>query len=583
MESMTKNANARTSTETYLRLLTYLRALIWPFALSIIGFAIFAASQPALAKMMELIIDAIQQKDSDARWVLPLFAVGVFLVRGVGWFLGTYYNEFVGASVIRTIKEEVFAHLVRLPASFYDGMSQGELLHRVNNGVVRIQAALTGALKTLIREGFTIIALLVYVFYLNWKLSLVFLTVAPVISFLVSYATKRFKKISRKNEGALGDAMQVSKELVGNYGVVRGFGAEDYESRRYQKALDKAFDTQMKIRKVSSIFTPLSQVVIALAVAFIIFLLLTPQVLENSTTGELVGYLTAVALLPKPMRQLSGLTVIIQRGVVGADLVFEIMDEHTERDEGDYEVTRVNGDIRVEHLSFRYPAGTEEVLKDISFEVAPGEMVALVGKSGSGKSTLAGLLYRLYDVEDGSIFIDNVDINDYRLRCLREQVAIVNQNISLFDDTIRNNIAYGDREYSDDEVLDALEKAHALEIVEGLEGGLDTIIGENGLKLSGGQRQRLSIARAFLKDAPILILDEATSALDNESETMITKAIESLANKRTTLVIAHRLSTILKADRLLVMDDGRIVEEGNHEALLQQDGVYAALFRAQYS
>ncbi|MDX1694554.1 MAG: lipid A export permease/ATP-binding protein MsbA [Ketobacteraceae bacterium] len=580
---MTKNANARTSTETYLRLLTYLRALIWPFALSIIGFAIFAASQPALAKMMELIIDAIQQKDSDARWVLPLFAVGVFLVRGVGWFLGTYYNEFVGASVIRTIKEEVFAHLVRLPASFYDGMSQGELLHRVNNGVVRIQAALTGALKTLIREGFTIIALLVYVFYLNWKLSLVFLTVAPVISFLVSYATKRFKKISRKNEGALGDAMQVSKELVGNYGVVRGFGAEDYESRRYQKALDKAFDTQMKIRKVSSIFTPLSQVVIALAVAFIIFLLLTPQVLENSTTGELVGYLTAVALLPKPMRQLSGLTVIIQRGVVGADLVFEIMDEHTERDEGDYEVTRVNGDIRVEHLSFRYPAGTEEVLKDISFEVAPGEMVALVGKSGSGKSTLAGLLYRLYDVEDGSIFIDNVDINDYRLRCLREQVAIVNQNISLFDDTIRNNIAYGDREYSDDEVLDALEKAHALEIVEGLEGGLDTIIGENGLKLSGGQRQRLSIARAFLKDAPILILDEATSALDNESETMITKAIESLANKRTTLVIAHRLSTILKADRLLVMDDGRIVEEGNHEALLQQDGVYAALFRAQYS
>ena len=580
---MTTKTTDRSSTESYLRLLSYLKPLVWPFAVSIIGFMIFAASQPALAKMMELIIDAIQNKNSDARWLLPMGAVGVFLVRGVGWFLGNYYNEYVGASVIRTLKSQVFQHLIRLPAHFYDATSQGQLLHRVNSGVMNIQNAVTGALKTLIREGLTIIALLGYVFYLNWQLSLIFLLITPVIGFLVSYTTKRFKKVSRKNEGALGNALQVSKELVGNYGVVRGFGAEAYEARRYQKALDQAFKTQLKIRKLAGIFTPLSQLVVALAVAFIIFLLLTPQVLETSTTGELIGYLTAVGLLPKSMRQLSGLSIVIQQGLVGAELVFDILDTEPERDEGTVEIERARGDIDVQHLSFRYPAASEDVLRDISFHVKPGEMVALVGKSGSGKTTLAGLLYRLYDVSSGSIRIDGVDINDFKLSCLRRQISIVNQNISLFDDTVRNNIAYGDVEYSDAEIMAALEKAHALEIIQGLPDGLETMIGENGLRLSGGQRQRLSIARAFLKDAPILILDEATSALDNESETMITQAIESLANKRTTLVIAHRLSTILKADRLLVMDEGRIVEQGKHQELLDQGGVYESLFRAQYS
>ncbi len=571
-----------TSTESYVRLLGYLKGLYIPFTVSIFGFFLFAAAQPALAKMMQLIIDAIQQKNADARWLLPLMAVGVFFFRGVGSFLGNYYNEYVGASVIRCVKLQVFEHMIRLPAQYYDEMTQGELLHRINNGVTQIQAAVTNALKTLIREGLTIICLLAYVFYLNWQLSLIFLLVAPVIAFLVSYTSKRFKKISKKNEGALGEAMQVSKELVGNYGIVRGFGAEEYETQRYGKALEKAFLTQLKIRKIAAVFTPLSQVIIALAVAFIIFLLLTPQVLATSTTGELVGYLTAVALVPKPLRQLSGITVIIQRGVVGAELVFEILDAELEKDEGDYEVDAVQGSIKLQNLSFKYPASDKYVLSDINMDVQAGEMVALVGKSGSGKSTLAGLLYRLYDVEDGRIFIDGVDVNRYTLACLRKQVAVVSQNISLFDDSIRNNIAYGDNSYTDEEIYTALQHAHALEIVENLPEGLETVIGENGLKLSGGQRQRLSIARAFLKNAPILILDEATSALDNESETKITQAIESLAKTRTTIVIAHRLSTILKADRLLVMDNGVIVEQGIHADLLKKGGVYANLFKAQY-
>jgi len=330
------------------------------------------------------------------------------------------------------------------------------------------------------------------------------------------------------------------------------------------------------------VFSPLSQVVISIAVSVIIFLLLDPTILAANTTGELVGYLTAVALIPKPLRQLSGVSVTIQRGIVGAELVFGVLDEAEETDQGTYVTEGVEGGIRVENLSFKYPSTEHNVLSNIGFHVEPGEMVAFVGKSGSGKSTLMSLLYRTYDVEAGKIFLDDVDVNDYRLSNLRQHIATVNQNIALFDDTIRNNVAYGDSEYSDEQVIAALKSAHAWEFVEGLPDGLDTIIGENGLKLSGGQRQRLSIARAFLKDAPILILDEATSSLDNESEAKITQAIEALAKTRTTLVIAHRLSTIMRADRLVVLNQGSIVEQGVHSDLIEKGGVYADLFHAEF-
>ena len=568
---------------TYLRLLRYMKGLVWAFGLSIFGFVLFAAAQPLLAKLMELVINAIEQKDAEARWYLPAIAVGIFAVRGVGLFLGTYYNEYVGASVIRTIKGQVFGHLIRLPASYYDEISQGQLLHRLNSGVNQIQVAVTNALKILVREGLTIIFLLGYVVYLNWQLSVIFLLLAPFLGGLVAYSTRKLRKVAKKSEGAAGQAMQVSKELISNYGVVRGFGAERYESQRYENALNKTFVAQLRIRKISSIFTPLSQLIVASAVAVIIFMLLNPSVLAASSTGELVGYLTAVALLPKPMQQLSGVNVMVQRALVGAELVFNILDVETEKDTGTYETASVSGELNINHLSFSYPSSADRpVLHDINFQVRAGEMVALVGRSGSGKSTLASLLYRMYEVKDESIFLDGVDINQYRLANLRKHIATVNQNVSLFDDTIRNNIAYGDTEYSDEEIRDALKKAHAEDFVENLPAGLDTMIGENGLRLSGGQRQRISIARAFLKNSPVLILDEATSALDNESETIITRAIENLAKTRTTIVIAHRLSTILKADRLIVMHEGRIVEEGVHEDLLKRGGHYADLYHAEF-
>jgi subfamily B ATP-binding cassette protein MsbA len=579
---MTEPTARPSSLQTWKRLLRYLRGLTPYFLLSVGGFAIFGASQPMLAKLMELVIEALNTKNADARWTLPAFAVGVFAVRGVGFFIGNYYNEYVGTTYIARIKRDVFGKLTRLPAEYYDSVSQGQLLHRLNTGINQLQATITNSLKTLIRESITLVFLMIWVFYLNWKLSLTFLIVAPILGLLVSLSTKKMRKVARKNESAAGDMLQVSKELLSNYNIVRGFGAEAYELRRYEVALDRSIKTQLKIRKINAIFTPLSQLMVALAVAFIIFLLLDPSFMAQYTTGELIGYVTAIAMMPKSMQQLSGINVTIQRGLVGAELVFEILDQPDERDDGTYETDRVRGDLSVKELSFSYPNTTQQVLAGISFDVAPGEMVALVGKSGSGKTTLASLISRNYRVDDNHVFLDGVDINRFRLPNLRRHIAVVSQNVSLFDDTLRNNIAYGDASYSDEQIQQALIAAHAKEFIDNLPDGLDTVIGENGLKLSGGQRQRISIARAFLKNAPVLILDEATSALDNESETIITQAIEALASSRTTIVIAHRLSTIVKADRLLVMRDGRIVEAGRHEELLAAGGYYAELFNTVY-
>ena len=568
--------------KVYFRLLKFVRPYTGYFILSVLGFLMFAASQPMLAKMMELIISAIENKNIEGRYMLPAMAVGVFFIRGLGTFLGVFFNDLVAASVIRDIRKKLFFQLTLLPAKFYDQNPQGELLHRLGSGVGQIQGAITTALKVTIREGMTVVFLLGYVFYLNWKLSLVFVFIAPILALMVSYVTRRFKKIARKNEKILGKVMQVSKEMIGNYGVVRGFGAEGYEIGRYDRALDQAFDMQMKIRKLSALFSPVSQLMISVAMAIIIALLLSPVVLESATTGELVGYLTAMALIPKPLRQLSGVGIMIQRGVIGAEIIFTLLDEELEKDDGELELDKVKGEVQVSNLTFAYPDTDNVVLKGIEFKICAGEMVALVGRSGSGKSTLISLLSRTYDIDSGKIFIDGYDVCQIKLKNLRSHIAVVSQNIALFNDSIKNNVAYGDMGVDDWAIRQALVRAHAWEFVEGLPEGMDTIIGENGLKLSGGQRQRISIARAFLKNAPILILDEATSALDNESESIVTQAIEELASARTTLVIAHRLSTIKRADRLLVMDGGKIVESGTHEDLISQGGYYADLYKTEY-
>ena len=576
--------NSEASLGLYLRVISYLKGRIGQFLLSVFGFLMFGLSQPMLAKLMELTIEAIETQDATARWYLPAFAILIFVFRGIGSFLGTYFNALVGASVIRQIKLEVFRHMTCLPAAFYDSNAQGQLLHNLNASVTRIRSTVTNALKTVLREGFTIIALTIYVFYLNWQLSLIFLLIAPVLAFLVRIASKKLRAYARRNEMALGEAMQVSKELISNHGLVRSFGAEDYEKARYASAVKKAFKTQMKIRKVGTVFTPVAQLLVACAIGGIIFFLLSPSILAEHTAGDLIGYLTAIGLLPKSIRQLSGVGVTIQRGLVGAEMVFNVLDAEAEQDCGEYEAAtdQIEGRIEFRGLSFSYPNSDAVVLKNINAVINSGEMVALVGKSGSGKTTLASLLFRLYDVEQGTLFIDDIDVTKYKLSNLRQHITVVNQNVSLFDDTVRNNIVYGGVEYTDEQIFAALRRAHVLEFVEGLPNGLDTSIGEGGVTLSGGQRQRLSIARAFLKLAPILIFDEATSALDNESELVVSKALQELVEARTALIIAHRLSTVRRADRILVLEAGELVEMGTHEELLSKRGAYHQLYKMEF-
>jgi len=569
--------------KVYFRLMQYLKPLLLYFAVSILGFALYAASNPMLAKLNGQVIQAIEHKDSDARWLLPLFAIGIFLLRGVGSFLGGYYNSFVSASLVNKVRSDVFNHITRLPVSYFNTHSEGTILQRVTGSIGLMTQALTDSMKVMIREGLTVIALLGYIFYLNWKLSLIFLAVAPLLALVVSYTSQRFRTITRRNEGTNASLLQITREMISGHEVMRVFNGQAYENSRYNKTLDKSFRDAMKVTKINSLATPVIQLLVASALGGMIFLLLMPSVLASHSTADLVEYLTAVALIPKSMKQLSGLGVAIQRGIVGAQLIFQLLDTPTETNEGTFETDRSIGAIAVRHVKFRYHPAQDYVLDDISFDISPGEMIALVGKSGGGKSTLAALLQRFHDVDEGTIAIDGVDIRHYKLANLRQHVGLVSQNLVLFNDTIRNNIAYGAMNgCSDEEIIAAARKAHAMEFIKQQPQGLDTVIGDNGLQLSGGQRQRIAIARAFLKDAPILILDEATSALDNESEQKIQDALNEVMKGRTTIVIAHRLSTIEKADTILVMDQGKIIEQGTHKALLDKKGFYASLYLKEF-
>lgn len=567
----------------YFRLIRYLKNYYLPFAVSLVGFMIFAGSTPMLAKLMELITAAIQNKDVDARWMLPPLAVGVYLVRGIGMFAGNFFTAYVGASIIRDIRQDVFNHLTELPASYYDTVSQGRLLNSMTSGVRSVQELVTGAWKTIISQGLTVIALVGYVFYLNWRLSVIFLVLAPILMLLVQFTTRKLRMLGKKGEGQLGNSMQVAKEMISNYGVVKAFGAKGYEQDRYRAALEQAFRLQMKVRKVMSLSAPVLQLVISVGIGGLIFILLDPDTLATHTASELIGYLTAVALIPKPMRQLSSVGITVQQGFIGAELIFDIIDVPPEEDTGTIEKDTVQGDIVFDNVTFQYPRSKKPALNHLSLHIRPGETIALVGKSGSGKSTLASLIYRLHDIKEGTISIDGIPVKEYTLQNLRKHISIVNQHVALFDDTIRNNIAYGDTKFSDAEVMAAINNAYANEFIQEQEKGLKTMVGESGLRLSGGQRQRIAIARAFLKNSPILILDEATSALDNESESYIKQAVETVMKNRTSIVIAHRLSTIEKADRVLVMQDGEIVEEGTHAQLLAKGDYYARLVQAEYS
>ena len=571
----------KTNLEIYKRLLIYVKPHQKFFFISILGFLIYSVTQPLFAQMIQEIIDTLQAKSHEKLYYLPLLFSGLIIVRGIGSYIGNYFLARVSSNVIHTLRCEIFEKYTQLPTAHFDSNNSGYMISRITHNVNQVANATTDAVRKVVQEGLTAVGLLGYLFYMDWRLSLIFLAIMPVIAWLVRYVSKRLRMLSKKIQSSIGDMTHITSEFVNGHRVVRSYGGENYECKRFVESSEHNRKQSMKLNSTESINSQVMQLVIAIALAILMYAALF--FMEQASVGSFVAYLTAAFLLPRPIRQLSDANSDIQRGIVAAESLFNVLDEATEIDDGDYNVARCHGDLEFKHVTFRYEGTEEPALTDISFTAKAGETIALVGASGGGKSTLVNLVSRFYRYEKGEILLDGININDYQLANLRSQIALVNQQVTLFNDTIANNIAYGALAGASREATtQAAKDAYAIEFINKFEKGLDTEIGENGVKLSGGQRQRLALARALLKDAPLLILDEATSALDTESERYIQAALQKVMGNRTTLVIAHRLSTIEKADKILVIDAGQIVEEGSHAELLAKNGVYSSLHTIQF-
>ena len=568
------NSSTLSSTQVYRRLLTYTRRFILAFIVGIFGFILYAGTQTAFAKLMEYMITAIENQDPVARVAIPAAILSIFFIRGIGGFLGSYGISYVARNVVHALRVEMFENLIHLPQSYFHDNPPGHLISKFTFDVERVSAACSDALKVLFREGMTVIGLMAFLFYSNWKLSLIFLAVLPFIGIVVSYASKRFRTVSKRIQDSMGGVNHVASESINGQAEVKIFGGEEYENQRFFYVSNNNLRQSMKLVLASSLNTPVVQMLVAMAMAILVYVAL--GIMVDASAGEFAAYITAASLMAKPVRQLTQVNAKVQSGIAAAYSIFELMDQEREKDSGILTVDRVKGNIKFDSVSFSYDQ--EPVLHDINFEVKAGDTIALVGRSGSGKSTLISLLPRFYDITQGDILIDGHSIKDFSLANLRKHIAIVSQKFNLFNDTVKHNIAYGLMGDVDQEKIhEAARIANALEIIENLPQGFDTEVGQDGVQLSGGQRQRIAIARAILKDAPILVLDEATSALDTESERYIQSALEALMKGRTTFVVAHRLSTIEKADRILVIEDGKIVESGSHSELLARKGHYYRL------
>lgn len=604
MSKRTQPTNMLSGWQAYKRLLAYVGHYWFAFLVSVLGFSLYAATQAAFAALMEFVPIAFEQASQPKsatmflpefllnrldspqayQYFLPIAVIGIVILRGIGSYFGGFYIVLVARNVVNRLRQELFNHMLSLPGSFFGKHSSGHLISTLTFNVEQVTGAATDALKVLVREGLTVVVLLAYIFWINWKLSLIFFLTGPFIGLIVSYAAKLFRKYSRRIQDSMGGVTHVSSEAIKGFQVVRAFGGSDYERGRFRTASENNLKQSLKLARVNEISTPVIQVLMFSAIAFLFWFGLNPEYRGEMEMGEFLAYITAASLAAKPLRRLTSVNAKLQRGIAAAQSIFTVMDQERERDSGELKLENPQGRIEFRNLSFSYGGEQSPVLKDIDLTIEPGETLALVGRSGSGKSTLVNLLPRFYEASSGSIFLDGNPLQSYRLQNLRKQIAIVNQNIVLFQDSVARNIAYGDLADSSQEAIDeAARAAHVTEFIDTLAEGMQTQIGEDGVILSGGQRQRLALARAILKDAPILILDEATSALDTESERYIQEALSAVMRGRTTLVIAHRLSTIENADRIAVMDSGRIVELGTHQELLAKQGVYAQLHRMQFN
>ena len=572
------------SKELYLRLLKYVYPHRKAFAFSLLGTVAFAATEPAMPALMKPLLDeTFVAENTDSLATLPLLLMLLFAVRGIASFISGYGMKWVATRVVMDLRNEMFNRLQTLPVHYFDNHSSGNIITKHTFNAARVTTAATSVIVTLVKDSLIVLGLVAYALYLNWQLTLVVFLIAPPTAIIIRYFSRRMRKLSRSLQDSMGDLTRVIQEAANGNREIRIFGAGDYEQERFHKLNNWIRRYHMKVATASETIVPLVQVLTVAALSIVVYFAAIQSRAGDITVGEFVALITALALLSSPIKRLTKVNVHLQSGLAAAESVFSLIDETPEEDNGQAVIDRASGNIELRNVSYIHHGTDEPALHDINFRIAAGETIALVGPSGGGKTTLASLLPRFYNPSSGTILLDGIDTREIRLLSLREQIAYVGQNIILFNDTVAANIAYGSQKLEADEnaIRDAAKRAHALDFIEQMPEGFNTLIGENGVRLSAGQRQRIAIARALIKNAPILILDEATSALDTESEKIVQSALDSLRHGRTSLVIAHRLSTIENADRILTIKDGRIVEQGTHTELLQQDGIYARLYRVQ--
>ena len=571
------------SKAVYLRLLRHVLPYWRVFAVGVVAMIVLGLTEPAIPALLDMIVGSFEEQALDG---VPLYAalfLGMFLVRGLSSFLSTFALESVAARLVVDLRREMFDRLMRIPAPAYDDAASGSLISKVTFDTQQVTGAATVAVTVLVRDSVAVIGLLGWMLWIDWTLTLIALAATPAVIAIVVYFSGRLRRMSHGLQRTMGDATHVLQESIEGHKVVKVFAGQAYETRRFREAANRIRRFQVKFAAAAAATAPIAQMATAVVLAIILLLSAQRYAAGTITISDFVSFFTAMALLFTPIKRLTGVNARVQQGIAAAASVFALIDAPVETDTGTIRLERAQGRLALEAVTFRYRGELQPALDSVSITIEPGETVALVGPSGSGKTTVAGLIPRFHDPQSGCVRLDGADVRDLTLESLRANVALVSQDIVLFDDTVAANIAYGATAGAPREaIIAAARTAHALEFIDAMPRGLDTLIGERGMKLSGGQRQRLAIARAVLKDAPVLILDEATSSLDSESERHIQEAVETVRSGRTTLVIAHRLSTIEGADRIIVMDRGRVVDTGTHAELLERNGLYAGLYRFQF-
>ncbi len=586
MQEQKLQENDFSTLQTFKRLWPTIKPFKAGLVVSGIALVLNALADSGLIYLLKpLLDDGFGKANNSFLKIMAFVVVGMIILRGITNFISNYCLAWVSGKVVMTMRRRLFKHLMFMPVSFFDRNSTGKLLSRITYDSEMIASSSSGSLITIVREGAYIISLLAVMFYTSWELTLVLFVIGPIIAVLITIVSKIFRKLSKNLQDSMGELTATTEQMLKGHKVVLSFGGQLVEEERFNKVSNNMRRKGMKMVTADSISDPVVQIIASLALAAVLFLATTPLIAEdNLSAGSFTVVFSSMLAMMRPLKSLTNVNSQFQRGMAACQTLFAILDLEPEKDNGTYQAEPAKGELEFKNVSFAYQGKEELALNNISFSVPAGKTVALVGRSGSGKSTIANLVTRFYDIEQGEILLDGINIQDYRLSNLRENCAVVSQQVHLFNDTIANNIAYAAQDkYSREEIIAAAKAAYALEFIEKLPQGFDTVIGENGASLSGGQRQRLAIARALLRNSPVLILDEATSALDTESERAIQSALDELKKDRTVIVIAHRLSTIENADEILVIDHGEIRERGTHKALLEQNGAYKQLHSMQFS